>query len=237
MIALAANRARSFAMTAEPHGRDAIAILRDVVVSAITESLEYGVVLVDQNANVVFASATAQRFFETNRMLKSRGVLRAPSAAETRTLHKLVAQCAHWHAGSHEEGVAFCRVGYPQLSLQLVPVPARWAEDGAAEKRLVIIFMADPAKISPPGPRQLRHQFGLTAAEASLASQIIRGRGLKACAELIGISEPTARTHLRRIFEKTGTKRQADLVRLIYGSRLAVRWPHSPSASGRVKSA
>ena len=30
--------------------------------------------------------------------------------------------------------------------------------DGGTEKELVIIFMADPAKISLPGPRQLRHQ-------------------------------------------------------------------------------
>jgi DNA-binding CsgD family transcriptional regulator len=36
----------------------------------------------------------------------------------------------------------------------------------------------------------------------------VHRRGLKACAELIGIAEATARTHLRRIFEKTGTKRQ-----------------------------
>ena len=57
-----------------------------------------------------------------------------------------------------------------------------------------------------------------------LASYVVRGRGLKACAKLIGISEPTARTHLRRIFEKTGTKRQADLVRLVYASRLGIRW-------------
>jgi DNA-binding CsgD family transcriptional regulator len=230
MIALAGLRARSFSTTSEHHEGDATP--QHVVVSAIMETLdwlEYGVVLVDEHANVLFASAATKQFFRTHRITKSSGVLRAPSAAETSNLHQMIARCAQWRSGNGGKDVAAsCRIGEPQLSLQLVPVATQPAGDaGAAEKRLVIIFIADPAKITPPGPRQLRHHFGLTAAEAVLASHIVRGRGLKACAALIGISEPTARTHLRRIFEKTGTKRQAELVRLIYASRLAVRWPHS----------
>ena len=223
MIAPAEFRTSDFLMTAEHQARDAVRTLQDILVFAITETLEYGVALVDERANVLFASTTAQQFFRTNRMIQSSGVLRAPSA--TRTLHQLIARCAEWHSGNPEEALAFCRVGDPRLSLQLVPVSPTSATRDATEKGLVLIFMADPTKTSPPGPRQLRHQFGLTTAEAILASHIVRGRGLKACAELIGISESTARTHLRRIFEKTGTQRQADLVRLIYASRLAVRSP------------
>ena len=237
MNAPAEFRTSDFLMTAEPQASDAVRTLQEILVFAITETLEYGVALVDQRANVLFASAAAQQFFRTNRMIQSCGVLRAPSAVETSTLHQMIARCAQGHTGDPEEAVAFCRVGDPQLSLQLVPVPPRSAAKGATEKGLVLIFMADPAKTSPPEPRQLRHQFGLTTAEAILASHIVRGRGLKACAELIGISEPTARTHLRRIFEKTGTKRQADLVRLIYASRLAVRSPQPNIASRRAKSA
>jgi DNA-binding CsgD family transcriptional regulator len=237
MNALAAIRTRGFPVIGEPRISDAAATLQDIVISAITETLDYGVVLVDQCANVLFASAAARQFFRTNRMINSQGVLRAPSAAETTTVHQLIGQCARWPSGDGEEAVASCRVGCPQLSLQLVPVPPRSAGDRVAENALVIIFMADPARISPPGPRQLRHQFGLTAAEAILASHIVRGRTLRACAELIGISEPTARTHLHRIFEKTGTRRQAELVQLIYASRLAVRWPHAKSDSRHAASA
>ena len=123
--------------------------------------------------------------------------------------------------------MGFCRVGEPQLSLQLLPVQRQSGLDGASGKDLVIAFIIDPSKISPPAPLQLRQQFGLTTSEAILASHIVSGHGLRTCAKLIGVSEPTARTHLRRIFEKTGTKRQAELVQLIYASRLAVRFPNA----------
>jgi DNA-binding CsgD family transcriptional regulator len=233
MIPLKASRARRFAVMDKSRISDA---LQDVVVSAITETLDYGIVLVDRHASVLFANATAHQFFRTNRMVNQCGALRAPTDGETSTLHQMIAQCCRYGAGGGEDAVAFCRVGYPQLWLQLMLVPPGSAEERLVEKGLVIIFMADPAKISPPRPHQLRQHFGLTAAEAILASQIVRGHGLKACAELIGISEPTARTHLRRIFEKTGTKRQAELVALIYGSRLAVRWPHPSSGSRETRS-
>jgi DNA-binding CsgD family transcriptional regulator len=36
-------------------------------------------------------------------------------------------------------------------------------------------------------------------------------------AEALGIAETTTKTHLQRIFSKTGTSRQADLVRLVAG--------------------
>ena len=213
-------------MATESHANDAELTWSDVLVSAVAETLEYGVVLVDQCASVLFTNSAARQFFDARRLIMSGGMLRAPSAAETRALHEMIMRCAQWHSGKRgEDALAFCRVGRPQLSLQIVPVVPRSVAGGAAARRLVIIFIADPAEISPPGPPQLRHHFGLTAAEAIVASQILRGRGLKACAALLGIAEPTARTHLRRIFEKTGTKRQADLVRLIYASRLAVRSP------------
>jgi DNA-binding CsgD family transcriptional regulator len=44
---------------------------------------------------------------------------------------------------------------------------------------------------------------------------VSRGADPKTVAEELAVSLPTVRTHLRRVFDKTGTHRQADLVRLI----------------------
>jgi DNA-binding CsgD family transcriptional regulator len=64
-------------------------------------------------------------------------------------------------------------------------------------------------------PDQLRAVFGLTRTEALVAAEIFRGEGLKAAADALGIGATTARTHLQRIFGKTGTRKQAELVRII----------------------
>lgn len=61
----------------------------------------------------------------------------------------------------------------------------------------------------------LRSRFGLTPAEAALAFEMLAGDGREAAARRCGISINTARTHLTRIFDKTGVRRQAELVALV----------------------
>jgi DNA-binding CsgD family transcriptional regulator len=46
---------------------------------------------------------------------------------------------------------------------------------------------------------------------------IVEAGGVPDVANMLGISQATVKTHLQRIFDKTGTARQADLVKLIAG--------------------
>ena len=45
---------------------------------------------------------------------------------------------------------------------------------------------------------------------------------------LLQVSEPTIRTHLQRIFSKTGTSKQADLLRLLHNSTPPTRGAQTP---------
>ena len=47
----------------------------------------------------------------------------------------------------------------------------------------------------------------------------------KEAADMLGIGEPTVRTHLKRIFAKTDTTRQADLVRLLQNATPPIMAP------------
>jgi DNA-binding CsgD family transcriptional regulator len=69
----------------------------------------------------------------------------------------------------------------------------------------------------------LRDDFGLTRAEAAVAVEILETDGLQAVADRLDISLATARTHLAHLFDKTGTHRQAELVRLVLQSQPAIR--------------
>jgi DNA-binding CsgD family transcriptional regulator len=55
----------------------------------------------------------------------------------------------------------------------------------------------------------------LTPAQAALAREMIQADGVAAAAKRLGISYATARSHLAQIFQKTGTCRQAELIRLV----------------------
>jgi DNA-binding CsgD family transcriptional regulator len=64
-------------------------------------------------------------------------------------------------------------------------------------------------------PALLARTFGLTPAEARLASIIAEGLNPERAAEELGISKVTARNQLKAIFAKTATHRQAELVALL----------------------
>lgn len=59
---------------------------------------------------------------------------------------------------------------------------------------------------------RMRQVYGLTPAEARLASMLALGQSLQDIAAATGVTDATLRTHLRSIFGKTGTRRQAEVV-------------------------
>jgi DNA-binding CsgD family transcriptional regulator len=69
-----------------------------------------------------------------------------------------------------------------------------------------------------PHPVEARaRRYGLTAAEMRVLFAVVEISGVPEVANILGISQATVKTHLQRIFGKTGTARQADLVKLIAG--------------------
>ena len=87
-----------------------------------------------------------------------------------------------------------------------------------------VLFVSDPEREVQTPEQFIRDLYGLTPAEARLAMLLGRGHTLNDAAGALGISRNTAHTHLSRIFMKTDTSRQSDLVRrlLTAPARLAV---------------
>ena len=62
---------------------------------------------------------------------------------------------------------------------------------------------------------RLRDLLALTAAEARVAEALFEGATPREAAEAFGISYNTVHVHLGRVFRKTGTNRQSQLMRLM----------------------
>ncbi len=77
-----------------------------------------------------------------------------------------------------------------------------------------IAMQDDDARLELDLPRteDLRGAYGLTPAEARLASLMLKPMSLQETARHLGISQETARTHLKALFAKTRTNRQAELM-------------------------
>lgn len=106
--------------------------------------------------------------------------------------------------------------GGPHLALVAMPLQAGtgWDLPGAPA---ALLCVGDPAAAARLPPAMLAELFGLTGAEAALASDLLGGGDLRGIATCSGRSLATVRTHLARLMAKTGTARQAELTRMLAG--------------------
>lgn len=88
---------------------------------------------------------------------------------------------------------------------------------------LAILILCLPASALPITTR-LPSVYRLTVAEDRLARHLAAGGSVEEFAECHDISVNTVRTHLKRLFEKTGTARQGELIALIYQNLSGIGW-------------
>lgn len=75
---------------------------------------------------------------------------------------------------------------------------------------------------SASGPPDFAAVFGMTQSECQVASLLIQGKSLMQIANELAVSRTTVAFHLRHIFQKTRTNRQAELVSLLLQGHLPV---------------
>ncbi|WP_169333724.1 helix-turn-helix transcriptional regulator [Nocardia higoensis] len=102
--------------------------------------------------------------------------------------------------------------GRTPYALLVLPLESACAPE---DERAAVVVVVDPERETRGGGETLRQLYGLTGAEARVAAAALRGAGLRAIAEDLAVSVNTARTHLQHVFDKSGTHRQAELVRLL----------------------
>jgi DNA-binding CsgD family transcriptional regulator len=104
--------------------------------------------------------------------------------------------------------------GRPAAVVHVVPL-RRNARDIFSKGDILIAATLVNATASAPASTMLTALFDLTPAEAKLAAGIAKGLSINAAAVESGITAKTARSYLERVFAKTGTHRQGELVALL----------------------
>ena len=75
------------------------------------------------------------------------------------------------------------------------------------------MYIYDPANPIEPVLEQLVSFYGLTNAQATLASKLYKTDSIRHAAQELGISVNTVRTHLRKIYPKVGVRSHAEFQR------------------------
>jgi DNA-binding CsgD family transcriptional regulator len=92
--------------------------------------------------------------------------------------------------------------------------PARRRHGSGATTAL---FVSKAGLTTPSSPELIRQHYKLTPTELRVVLAICEIGGVPEVADALGVSTTTVKTHLEGVYRKTGTNRQADLVRLVAG--------------------
>jgi len=184
---------------------------------AVLDQLASGVILLDQRNRILYLNAAARLFgLEGGALSLRSGTLRARSQAHAKRLDDLILGAQR---GMPASAMSIPRIGDGQLLMVLASsVRGRDIErfaDMNMPEAAVLVFVVDPVNSSGMPISWVMDAFGLTAAEARVALAASTGASIPVVAGSLRLSQNTIKTHLRRVYAKTGTGRQAELARVI----------------------
>ncbi len=198
-------------------GKIAEAEQRTVMQSALLERANCAAVVVDRHLRLHDANQSAvDRFAEGDAIRSVAGFL---SIADRNTHARLRQAASMLLSGAPEakSRLHFSAAGNLwSVTLARLPAVGSIAALNTTPKLALILFERAMAFnfVDANLPR-LAETFLLSPAESRLCGHLVRGLTLADCAVQLGISVETARSHLKRVFEKTGARRQAELMLLL----------------------
>lgn len=179
------------------------------------DRLSQGVAIVTDGMRLIECNAAAEHVLATRDGLRiDNGVLVASFPREQRSLQTLAEQ-ALTREGVRRGGSLMCQriSGKRPYVLHFLPLDATSLETRIDP--VAAVFIIDPTHQRFPVERMLRELYGLTKAEGSVATLVLTGENIQGISDRLSLSSTTVRSHLQAIFAKTGTHRQAELVRVL----------------------
>lgn len=193
----------------------------------LVDRLPTGLILVDENGRVSDMNEAAHLAMEAGSGLAVvDGRLVAESPDDDRWLHDVIERVSNPRACERVdpehgfEAHRSAREGSMPVIVSPIPVAA---SDSSAPDTTAVVFLGNPQLAQGTATRMMRGLYALTRAEADLTWLLADGLTLEQAAEERSVTLNTARSQLKRVFTKTGAKKQSDLVRLVLGGVAAVR--------------
>jgi len=173
--------------------------------------LESPILLLRSDAKLVYANAPAMTLLARGDGLAwaPGGRIRAERQSDSETLRAEIARASSRPVG----GALQVQRSSGARPLQLVIAP--FMPRDALTTQGAKILATDPESQDAELAQVLIDLFGLSRAEARVAASLTEGKTLPVIAEMNGVKLSTVQTQLKRALDKTGARRQTDLIALI----------------------
>ena len=207
-----------------PHLRRSVTIsglldARTVEKERMTETLDAfkcGVVLTNRTGSILHANRSADRMMRHEGPIQGvRGVLQARAPAAARELRAAISIAAEDETSLGKTGLAIrlSQDDEPAQYAHVLPLAGGELRTRLKPEAVAAVFVG-AASDEADGAEAMATAFSLTLAETRVVEHLLGGHSLKESAAALGIATTTAKTHLENIFQKTGVRRQVEVIRL-----------------------
>ncbi len=191
------------------------------LLQTVVDGFAPAIFLVDREGGLLFASHKARDLLDSAAGLQLRGSrIAAGNRMEDRALLEAVARIAA-HDPDHDpttDGIKVVPLSNGHRSHPLVvsvhPAGPLFCTETDAYRQTVMLVIKSPDALHDVEHCAFAQAYQLTGAQARLTGLLLAGYSLNRAAECMLISENTARSHLKQVFQKTDTHSQIELVHL-----------------------
>src|SRR6476619_6876449 len=191
--------------------------MRSNALEATLNGLTSGVYLTDRHGRIVYMNRAAKRQIDTSNAIRVANSHLSPIDHKARlALDRAIDEATGDEAALPTSGFTIALPGGDNAGLIATILPlARGERQSGVFSGMVAIFVQDPIVMPPFIPGQaFAVLYGLTTSELRVLLAMVPGLSVKEAAEVLGIGETTAKTHLQNVYGKTGTSKQTELMHL-----------------------
>jgi DNA-binding CsgD family transcriptional regulator len=214
-----------------PHVRRAVFIGKKIATNTAEsaaladcfDGLVAGVFLVDANGRIVHANASGMALIAADDIVHVRGGLLALNNIELgQTLREVLATNSSGRSDPviavGPMAMAIRAKGGAHYSANILPLSSGVRQKaGVAYKAVAAVFIQAATMETRAPAEMIARSWKLTPTELRVLLAIVEVGGVPEVAIALGIAETTVKSHLGHLYGKTGTSRQADLVKLVAG--------------------
>ena len=184
------------------------------------DGVSSGLLLLDAAGRVLHANVAGQCMLDAADFLHvANGRLTADDAGADRELSQIIAAPAGDDAMAGAKGIALPLISRngERYVAHALPLASDARRKAGGRRAALALFVHKAAIAAPSMPEAIARAYGLTLTELRVLLAITDVGGAPEVADALGIAPSTVKTHLGRLYEKTGTRRQADLAKLVAG--------------------
>lgn len=189
--------------------------------AGMLDGLSAGIFFIATDGRIVHANAAGHAMLSAGSFLRSiSGRLVSSDNQAHKALHETFVAANDGDAAVGVKAIAMpltARDGERYVAHVLPLTSGARRSAGRTYTATVAMFVRKAALEGPSAPEIIAGTYKLTPTELRVLLAIVEVGGIPEVAAALGVADLTVKTHVGRLFEKTGANRQADLVKLVAG--------------------